>query len=80
MSDGGDSGPSKERRSTTSSGPRTPVIRRITRSGASYRAESRGGVTHPSTQSAATGPRVAGGGSGSAGGVGEAVGPVSRSV
>ncbi|MGA9161642.1 MAG: hypothetical protein WB297_12380 [Actinomycetota bacterium] len=62
--------------STTISGPRTPVILRITRSGSAYLAESRAGVAHPFTQSVAAGPCVAGDSSGRAGGVGDAVEPV----
>ncbi|MET0887810.1 MAG: hypothetical protein ABWX92_15320 [Mycetocola sp.] len=64
--------------STTTNRPGTPVTWRITRSGSSYRAEPRFGVTHPFTQSTAAGPRLAGGSSGSAGGVGDAVGPVAE--
>jgi len=61
--------------STTTNRPGTPVTWRITRSGSACRSEPRFGVTHPFGQSTAAGPRVAGGSSGSAGGVGEAVGP-----
>src|SRR5919201_2397789 len=58
--------------STTSSGPSMAVARLITPSGSRYRVESSGGVTHPFSQSDATRPRVGGGSSGNAGGVGDA--------
>ena len=48
------------------------VARLITPSGSRYRDEPSGGVTHPFSQSDAARPRVGGGSSGNAGGVGEA--------
>src|ERR671918_594728 len=58
--------------STTTRGPPIAVARLITPSGSRYRDESSGGVTHPFSQSDAIRPRVGGGSSGNAGGVGEA--------
>jgi hypothetical protein len=57
--------------STTTSGPVTPVVRRMMPSGCRYRAESDGGVFHPSTHVLVAGPRV---GNGVAGGLGGCTG------
>jgi hypothetical protein len=71
-SDGGDSGPTNIRMSTTSNAASTPVVRRTMPSGSVNSGEPAGGVVHPSTQVADGAPRVRGGRSGSAGGVGDA--------
>ncbi len=60
--------------STTTSGPFTPVVRRITPRGSVDLGVPAGGVTHPSTHSAEATPLVGGGLAGVAGGVGDAVG------
>src|SRR3990170_1765507 len=73
LSDGGDSGPSKYRMSTTVSGPFTPVVRRTIPSGSRNRGVPSCGLPHPFTQSSALGPRVGGGSSGRAGGVTEGI-------
>ena len=60
--------------STTTSGPFTPVVRRMMPSGSVNRGVFAGGVIQPLTQVAEATPEVDGGVSGTAGGVGELVG------
>src|SRR5712691_11383769 len=70
---GGDSGPTKVRRSTTLSGPATRVAFRITASGVSQRPEPCAGVDQPPSHVALAGPNLGGGIAGKAGGVGGGV-------
>jgi hypothetical protein len=72
LSDGGDSGPVKYRMSVMTSGPRTPVARRITPIGDVNFGEFFAGLTHPFTHVLVDGPRLGGGdGGGEGGGTGE---------
>src|SRR4249920_1236345 len=75
--EGGDSGPTNRRMSTTTSGPFTRVVRRMIPSGSVNCGVPDAGVAHPSTHVPVGGPLVAGGTAGTAGGVGEAVGDAS---
>src|SRR4249919_392250 len=72
--DGGDSGPMNRRMSTTTSGPRTPVVRRMIPSGSVNCGVPGNGVAHPWSHVPVGGPLVAGDTMGSAGGVGESAG------
>jgi hypothetical protein len=66
--------------SVTTSGPETPVVRRMTPSGDVNFGESFRGVTHPFTQALVVSPRLDGGDAGGGGGATEVVCPLDASV